>query len=133
MCESLRYYDAEHSCYLREDVLRARARRIANNIDCVIDMDDAQKDADRVCRHMGLAACLKLGSINVSGGTGLYKELFDIVHVCEAMERAVKVVSVLHDALMERRCRQLKADGRLPNQTKPIANWAKDCGGRLWG
>lgn len=123
-CEPYRYYDGIEGCDLREEVLRMRAGRIAERIDCVIDSDDSGDDIDALCSMMGLEGnmCPVYEQSNVRAG-GEYGEILKFKHVREILERVSKPYEYLREALMERRCRFMK-DGELESVLGfEKANW----------
>lgn len=106
-----------------------RAEAIAGRIDCVIDTDDAQLDADAICRLVQVKDCPQFDSKNVRVGLKVgYGPMLELPHIRLALERPVRVLQVLRDALLKRRCRLLTTRGK-PFGTKstmgdlPPAKW----------
>lgn len=104
-CEQLRYYDGQPGCHLPE--LRSRIARLAQRIDCAVDMDDPTADLDALCHAMHLDRCPPFPFTNARPGTSTYDELLAIPHVRAVMQRVLNVSDLLRHALLQRRCRFL--------------------------
>lgn len=126
VCEAFRYYDGARGCDERAGALRARAGAIAGRVDCAIDAEDAQADAEAVCRAVGVRECPRFGARNVKEKPGGgYEGLLEVRHVRVSLRRAERALGFLREALMERRCRFLKGGrgtmGDLPPAPWPVA------------
>lgn len=127
-CETYRYYDGLDGCDTDQDALRARAEAIASRIDCVIDIEDPQADADAICKVMGVRDCPRFGAVNlrVDVESG-YSKLLNIPHVKKLLDRPARVIQILRDALMKRRCRFMTASGAFDSSSTignlPPARW----------
>lgn len=122
-CETYRYYDGLQGCPAEPAALHARAEAIAERIDCVIDTEDPQPDADAICKVIGLEHCPEFGSSNtrISPEVG-YEKLLDIKHIKKALDGPAAVIQILRDALLKRRCRLMTAPGKVYDSSSTMGN-----------
>lgn len=123
-CEALEYYDGVRDCRLDGDDVEDRARRIAERIDCAVDMDDAEEDADALCAQLGLleGTCPRFPTRNTERGESRYRQLYRLAHVTQVMQNNLYVADVLRRHLMAKRCRFL-ASGNLTSREFGAPRW----------
>lgn len=135
-CELYRYYDGLLGCDVDEQQLSARAKAIADRLDCVIDADDPQRDADSICVMLGVKDCPEFPAVNYRSRRqeGAYASLLQLPHIQAAMNYSVRVVRILHATLMTRRCRFLTEGSgqkivqpRLTLGNMPPPRWPSHC------
>lgn len=107
-CEVLRYYDGLERCEDGNDLLK-RVDNIAKRIDCVVDTDDPVPDLKILCRVIGVdnIDCPEYPNRRARARRDLYKDLYDIKHIRDVVQRSLRVTELLRIAFLKRRCRFL--------------------------
>lgn len=109
-CEPLQYYDGLDHCNPNdEEDIELRSRRIADRIDCTVDMDDPSDDVKAICAKLMIPSisCPEFPERNTQKGRSLYDQFSDIPHIREILARNLHVTSILRRHLMTKRCRFL--------------------------